>query len=348
MTQLTNDPQPLSTFLAEPIAVGEPDVAGALAVFPLFGPEASLEYRAFADPSAGATITELESGASVNDLLVHNAGSQPVLLYEGEEVIGAQQNRVLDVSILVAAQSRTKVPVSCVEQGRWDGRRHRERFVPSRQAADPRMRRMKNRQARASAAMGFEARADQGAVWNEVASRGEELSAPSATGAMADIYESRRDELAELTEAIPLHEGQCGSVAVIGGRIQMLDFVGRPDAYAALHDALVQGYALDALAWQRRGELHREPIPLESGDADEATVRGFTLLVSEATPSSVVEGPGLGETARFAFGGVEGSALLATEELVQLTAFPTDGDEDPRPEQRRAARRISRPSRRRG
>lgn len=348
MSNITNDPQPLSALLAEPIAVGEPAVSSSLAVYPLFGPAAALEYRAFADPDAGATITELESGASVNDLLVHNAGAQPVLLYEGEEIVGAQQNRVLDVSILVAAQSRTKIPVSCVEQGRWDGRRHRERFVPSRQAADPRMRRMKNRQARASAAMGLEARADQGAVWNEVASRAAEMDAPSPTAAMADIYESRRDELGELTGAISLHEGQCGSVAVIAGRIQMLDYVGRPDAYAALHDALVQGYALDALAWQRRREHSMDPTGFEAGDADEATVRGFALLVSEAQPSSVAPGPGLGETARFAFGGVEGSALIAEDELVQLTAFPTEGDEEPRSEERRPARRINRPSRRRG
>ena len=66
-------------------------------------------------------ITELEGGASVNDLVVHNQGAQPVLLYEGEEILGAQQNRVLDISILVAAEAKTQIPVSCVEQGAGTG-----------------------------------------------------------------------------------------------------------------------------------------------------------------------------------------------------------------------------------
>ena len=34
----TADTPTLSTFLAKPLRVGDPDVAGNLAVFPLFGP----------------------------------------------------------------------------------------------------------------------------------------------------------------------------------------------------------------------------------------------------------------------------------------------------------------------
>lgn len=43
--------------------------------------------------AAGASVKELEGGASVNDLLVLNPTDDAVLLYEGEEVLGAQQNR---------------------------------------------------------------------------------------------------------------------------------------------------------------------------------------------------------------------------------------------------------------
>ncbi len=172
-----NDHQSLSSHLAAPIEVGEPDAAESLAVYPLFGPAPGLEYVAFTNPDAATTISELEGGAAVNDLLVHTAGSQPVLLYEGEEILGAQQNRVLDVAILAAAGTKTPIPVSCVERGRWDGRRHRERFRPSPQAADPRMRRMKNRRARLNVAAGRSARSDQGEVWNEVEARQIEFAA---------------------------------------------------------------------------------------------------------------------------------------------------------------------------
>ncbi len=343
MSNALDNSNPLAAHLPSPIEVGEPDVAGPLSVYPLFGPAATLDYVAFAATKGEVAITELADGASVNDLMVDNKGGKAVLLYEGEEVLGAQQNRVLDLSILVAANSKLQIPVSCVEQGRWDGGRHRERFQPSRQAADPRMRRLKNKRARIKVEAGMEARADQAEVWHEVAERGHELDASSPTGAMHDIYEGHRDRLAEIRAGIELREGQCGSVAVIDGRIAMLDFVGRADVYAALQPAIVEGYALDALAQERSGERTKKQ-PVEIG-----TVRGFVLLACDAPAASRTPGPGLGETARFAANGVEGSALIADGELVQMTAFPSDSDEpDPDGGPAPAASRIIRPSRRRG
>ncbi len=341
MSNLAGQQATLSDHLAEPIRIGEPQGADALVVYPLYGPPTTLDYAALATLAGQVEITELEGGASVNDLTVKNASNKDVLLYEGEEILGAQQNRVLDVSILLAAGSKSQIPVSCVEQGRWDGSRHGERFRPSRQAADPRLRRLKNRQVRASMAMNRVARADQSSVWREVASRGAELASASPTGAMSDFFDDHRSSLGEITAGIELRDGQCGSVAVIGGRVAILDFVGRADVYAALHPAIVEGYALDALAHERNGR--REP-----GAADASTVRGFSLLVADAPAAESTPGPGLGRTARFAANGVEGSALIHEGELVQLTAYPSDADEDESAGPGPRAGRINRPSHRRG
>ncbi len=119
----------------------------------------------------------------------------------------------------------------------------------------------------------MEARADQSEVWAEVADRSVEMQSLSPTGAMSDIYETHRDRLAEIREGVQLHEGQCGSVAVIGGRIAMLDFVGRADAFAALQPAIVEGYALDALAHERSDQSAEGSEAVDIG-----TVRGFTLF----------------------------------------------------------------------
>ena len=126
----------LAPHLAVQITVAEPSVVGSLAVFPLIADrEPSVRYVSFAEAvQSGATVKELPGGASVNDLVVRNPLDVPVLLYEGEEVLGAQQNRTFDVSALVAANSVLQVPVSCVEAGRWDGGRHEEVFAPG--AAD--------------------------------------------------------------------------------------------------------------------------------------------------------------------------------------------------------------------
>jgi hypothetical protein len=74
-------------------------VHGPLAVFPLFGPPPVLEYVAFADGCArGLLVDQLADGASAGDLVVVNPTEVAVLLYAGEEVLGAQQNRTFDVS----------------------------------------------------------------------------------------------------------------------------------------------------------------------------------------------------------------------------------------------------------
>ena len=70
--------------------------------------------------------------------MVVNPTDVAVLLYEGEEVLGAQQNRTFDVSVLVPAGASVRVPVSCVEHGRWESARHDEAFRPARR---PRTRR---------------------------------------------------------------------------------------------------------------------------------------------------------------------------------------------------------------
>src|SRR4051812_20659649 len=192
----------VNDYLETPLRVGEPDVAGPLAVFPVFGPKPELEYRSFAQAAPlGVTVTETPSGASVSDLMVSNPTDLPVLLYEGEAVLGAQQNRIFDLAVLVPAGAKLTVPVSCVERGRWDDSRRREALTPAPHAAYPELRRRKSATLRSRAAQGLDLRADQGEVWAEVAATAAREGAVSSTDAMQDIYEHRRAPLEQLIQA---------------------------------------------------------------------------------------------------------------------------------------------------
>jgi ARG and Rhodanese-Phosphatase-superfamily-associated Protein domain len=51
-----------------------------------------------------------------------STGARPVFVMEGEEVVGAKQNRTINLSILVPAQAEVIAPVTCVEAGRWHAR----------------------------------------------------------------------------------------------------------------------------------------------------------------------------------------------------------------------------------
>ncbi|MFM8272445.1 MAG: ARPP-1 family domain-containing protein, partial [Gemmata sp.] len=104
------------------VRVGSPVAHDRLTVFPLFleapsAPGYRLSEEALADGTA--VVEEVSEGGSVPNLAVDNRGNALVLFVEGQELRGAKQNRVLNSSVLIGAHTKTVIPVSCVEQGRW-------------------------------------------------------------------------------------------------------------------------------------------------------------------------------------------------------------------------------------
>src|SRR5262245_36386239 len=89
----------------------------------------------------GLRITEVDEAGSVPELVVENPLTERVLLYDGEELVGAKQNRILNVSVLVEAHAKVRIPVSCVEQGRWS--RRSPAFAPGRHVSHTNLRRLK-------------------------------------------------------------------------------------------------------------------------------------------------------------------------------------------------------------
>jgi ARG and Rhodanese-Phosphatase-superfamily-associated Protein domain len=307
--------------------IGEPRTAGPLAVFPVLGPAPQLEYRTFAQATQlGALAREIAGSAAVRSLVVENPMDLPLLLYEGEEVLGAQQNRTFDDSVLVAAGAKLRLDVSCVEAGRWEGSRHAEPLHASPQAADPGLRRLKRARARSTG------RADQGEVWEAVGRRLEEHGVVSRSAAMSDVYDRRREDLRSLARAIGHVEGQVGAVAAVSGRPVVLDLVSRADAFATLLPRLAQGYALDALG---AGEVAADPD----------TAVAF-LAEALTAPRVATFTPGMGRGVEIGSAALIGSGLEYEEELIQLSAFPAAGRPE-RPYAAAARARIARPSRRR-
>lgn len=328
-------PSTINTYLGQPLTVGRPDVSGPMAVYPVFGGEPALDYTSMSRAHAqGFTIKELPGGASVRDLVVANPGPKPVLLFEGEEVLGAQQNRTFDSSVLVPVGEQLTVPVSCVEAGRWDGSRHSESFRPAPQAAHPDLRKEKARQAFRATMVGAEGRADQSEVWDMVATKSRDHNVHSSTGSLNDVYESRREKLNELTSAINLHDGQIGAVLQIGNEVIAIDLVSRPDVFADLHAPLAQGYSLDALSDESKAA--EEDVELAEDFVD--SVVGNRILERD--------GIGMGRDFRFELESLVGSGLVSGEELIQMSAFTSTSDDAPAPGPQISQGRIRRPSRR--
>jgi hypothetical protein len=305
--------------------LGEPVRARGIAVVPLF-PQASPVARYVTLDEAlalGLRVTEVDAAGAVPELRVVNPTDRRVLLYDGEELVGAKQNRILNVSVLVEAGAELAIPVSCVEQGRW--RDASAAFDAAGHASHPELRR---RKAERLAAAPLERGVAQGEVWDEVADKARRLGVRSATGAHADSYAERRVDLDALAARFPEQPGQCGAVLALAGAPVCLDLVSRPEAFARLYPKLLAGYLLDAIEH------------LDAPDASEAAIGGF-VAAAFAAPMRPGPAVGLGADLRLAGDGVLGSGLALEHELIQLSAYARRGDARP-------ARPIARPSRRLG
>jgi hypothetical protein len=246
------------------IRVGEPIRYKALAVFPLFSsPEGHVEYVLSGEAIAGGSvhIEEVSEGGSVPTLLVTNEGGSRVLLLEGEELRGAKQNRVLNTSVLVGANSKTTIPVSCVEQGRW--RYKSRKFVGGDSYSSSKLRYYLKRSVSESLDAGRGHSSDQMAVWNEVSRQAQCLGTSSDTGAMSDSFESFREQLNDFREHLKYVEGASGVAIALGKQIVALDVYDKPSTCRKVWDRLLTGVAMDALEAQPSDQVAQAADVLE-------------------------------------------------------------------------------------
>ena len=194
---------------------------GRLTMVPLLAPGEHVaanepDYLTLPDALAReqARVTEVSEQGTVPELAFENlARDRDVLLLDGEELIGARQNRILNLTILVAAGMRVKIPVSCVEQGRWNP--VSKAFRTSGRALFADARAAKMRQVNVSMRTDGSRRTNQGDVWRRVAEKAEALNVESSTGAMHDVFESREPDLQRYAQAFQALPRQVGAVFIV-------------------------------------------------------------------------------------------------------------------------------------
>jgi hypothetical protein len=269
------------------------------------------------------TVTEVSEGGSVPELQVANKGDIAVLLLDGEELRGAKQNRILNTTILVGPKSATKVPVSCVEHGRWSyqGRE----FLESGNVMHREMRMLNLQKVSESLRSVKQFRSDQGEIWDKVAELHCDLAVPSKTGAMKDVYDAKGADLDGYLKSFRLAGGQKGILVFVEGKPAGLDFVSREAAFATLFPKLLKSYAMEAMLLAERRKKGRGKSDakqaLAKPSADEA--REF-LKRAAACEEKKYESVGLGWSYRYAGPGVVGSALAFNEKVVHMAFFSVD------------------------
>jgi len=294
------------------VKIGRKQSHQNLAVFPLLsGYTTAFDYMTLDEALAGGLIevTEVSHGGAVPELTVVNRSPMMVLILDGEELVGAKQNRIVNTTILIQAKSTTAIPVSCVEQGRWHYRS--PRFSSEERMMSPALRAMKAEHVRRSVRETGTFRSDQGRIWEEISEKADRLEAESPTMAMADIYEKERSSLSDYVKHFRPVEMQVGAVFLINGKVVGLDTFGKPETLAKVFRKLVESYALDAIDWS-------EPSSGEKPSG--AEVRTF-LEVARTSPVENHSSVGLGTDCRMESERLAGFSLVHEEQVLHLSVF---------------------------
>ena len=215
-------------------------------------------------------ITECEV-STVGTVLARNNSNIPLILIDGDEIVGAKQNRIMNRSLIIPPNSSMHVSVSCTEQGRWHyGRQRRifddidniprenfrdninvysedfeelggeEHFDCSDFAADLNTRIDKSYNL-------FEDRNCQSGVWSSISDLERKTAFRSRTSALNDNYENHRVIHNEFLKHFKMDFGQSGAIFIINGQIKGFELFCNPSVYQDYHEKIFRSYIMEAM-----------------------------------------------------------------------------------------------------
>lgn len=294
----------------ESLYTGAPVEVGRLRVTPVFiREEAALPYLEFGEALGRelVEVTEVSEGGSVPNLFVRNKADRDVIIVDGELLVGAKQNRVVNTTIVVPARASVEIPVTCVEQGRW--RYSSRNFSSGGSHSYSSLRSLKHRTVTQSLRATGEYASDQGSIWGDIRDKMRRMESASPTMSMSDVYESSvsRDDEARLEEEVRPQPGQVGYFAHVRGGFAGADVFGSSDLCRAKLAKLLRGHYLDAL--DSFVEFPRLSVEEVIGQVRGAVPEQFAAV-------------GKGAELRFEAAAVQGACKLVDETIPHLAVFP--------------------------
>ncbi len=193
----------------------------------------------------GRPVPVVQSAPSVNELVLINASSRPLVLLAGEVVSGGKQNRIIGSDLVVPPKSEPlPLSVFCVEHGRWS---EGAGFGAAKAIAHPSIR----KEAQVSKS--------QSGVWESVSRSAGAMSADSPTADYLHVLSSPKaqrsfEEIAqgiesdyerELRERVG-GQGAVGVIVAINGQLVWSDVFSSADLFRRYWPKLLRSYVMEA------------------------------------------------------------------------------------------------------
>jgi hypothetical protein len=223
-------------------------------------------------------VTENMEGASVNELTVENISADTIIIITGEIVKGGKQDRIIDKDMLLKPKSgKVKLPVFCVESGRWSSRNAKsEEFNVQYNVATMSLRKV------------VEKEADQQKVWSKV----DEINSKNKTVSDTKTYTAIDRSAAFKTKLnayllffktrFSSEQDVIGVVVASGDKVFGCDMFATPQLFKQNFDNLLHAYSTEAI-------LNGKPPTISSN-----AVKGYMdkLLTNEQMQESTLKEKG--------------------------------------------------------
>lgn len=291
------------------LRVGAPTTIEKLTVYPLYASSQALPYLPLTidDAFKRKLMTVSEQGsASVPTIKVVKHTTERIFIMTGELFAGAKQDRISKHDVLLSAQTGVyKLPVYCVEAGRWRGTTHR--FGTANLMGSTRVRRTVAKK------MG------QSQVWSRVRAKNVQVGAQTTTQTLLASYASHAYKqngpryLKQLANFAAANPGSRGVVAVIDGHLVSADLFGHRALFVKLWPKMLKALVLDAVDPNFRGSPAGKIAP----------VKFLAQLGQAAFRKS--ETPSLGQELLISGKQIAGTLFADGPHLVHLSLFPDRG-----------------------
>lgn len=291
------------------VKLGAPVHSGNLTLYPVFSnnhdqdiPLLEIEEAVNQDL---AEVTEVTEGGHVPELLFHNKSECDVIIFDGEELTGAKQNRIVNLTIVVPALTHLTIPVSCVEQGRWSYRSRK--FGSKSSFAYPSMRSRKFDKVKRNVRERKSFASDQNEIWDDIEEKSERLSAVSSTMSMEEVLYSALEQADDKPSEIEHQENQIGYLAFIRNKFAGGDIFGSVKHCERKLKRLVESYYFESLDWRT------EFVEMSVGDV---------LSQIQNTKHEKSETVGKGEDYRFETETLQGVWKFVDGQIPHLLVLP--------------------------
>ncbi|MBR4447975.1 ARPP-1 family domain-containing protein [Methanobrevibacter sp.] len=285
--------------LGKDIELLKPQVHENLAIIPLKTEKSYIDIMTLKKGfELGLAEVKECDNSQVNTLIVKNMAVTPLILIDGEEVVGGDQNRIVNATILIDAKSEMKIPVSCTEKGRWG---FKSEFKQSNYIANYNTRRAKEYASRKHHHF-------QDVIWSSINDLEIENSFASPTSAMEESYENLKIDHNKIISEFDIVPGQNGVLIIVDGEIKGFELFLNSEIYKEFHEKILKSYLIDS-------KIENKTFTIN--------VDAAQLVINNALASTFEEKQNHGVEEAFEFENDEGLGTLYTykDQIIHLSYF---------------------------